>query len=157
MPWYIEPCDRACAALLVDIIDCVDAVYYYDEVTRTFKAYFPHEDPLASNLSAISDGPGYWFLMNGDAELAVVGDLFPGGGGAPATYFIRATGFNLIGPRIGEDPMLCATWLSGLSYGMVLGFDSASNSYFIVDPQEDMVYPGQGYWVFFTATGERTQ
>jgi hypothetical protein len=64
------------------------------------------------------------------------------------TYTVSCTGYNLIGPRIGEIPITCSEWLAGQSVSAVLGFNADTDQYFVVR-STDLVYPGQGYWVFY--------
>ena len=149
MPWYIPSDNRDPDDLLVDILDNLEAVYAYDPCDEEFSTYGPG---IPGTLTEVRDGSGYWFLMNAADVLTVLAP--PAGGGVPPTYAVDCIGYNLIGPRIGEEPMPCGEWLYELHVSAVLGYDNANDVYFIVRA-DDLVYPGQGYWVFFTQPGIR--
>ncbi len=151
IPWYVPAEDRAPEDLLADILDNLDSVYAYNACDLEFLAYNP--DPEVPDfLTEVRDGPGYWVLMDAPDVLVVCDP--PAGGTVPPTYSVDCTGYNLIGPRIGEDSMLVSEWLMGLDVAAVLGYNPETDTFFIVH-STDMVEPGQGYWVFFRSPGTR--
>jgi hypothetical protein len=158
MPWYIEPGDRDSEVLLADILDTLDGAYKYDRCGDTWMAFFPADmSNPPSDLQTMRDGPGFWFYMNEAEELTVEGSISPEGG-TPPEYAIDCPGWHLIGPRIGENPTTVGAWMSNCSatYGStMLGYDNGT--WIVVDSTSDMIVPGQGYWVFFTSTGTRSQ
>ena len=78
-------------------------------------------------------------------------------GGVPPTYSIDCTGYSLIGPRIGDAPITAEEWLDDMidHVSIILGYTNGEG----YDPigDDDLVYPGNAYWVYFSQTGERVQ
>lgn len=153
-PWYVAPEDRAPEIFLWEAIPGVQTVYAFNAATGTWSTYSP---PGIGGLAEMRDGPGYWILMDTTDPIVVeVLDGAPAGAGwTPPTYTIDTLGWNLIGPRIGEDDdMTAAQWLNTLNVALIYGYDAEGGFYFVVGPN-DLVQPGMGYWVAFTQTGPR--
>jgi hypothetical protein len=97
------------------------------------------------------DGLGYWLLMTAPATLSIEGDLMPAMPALPPEYAV-CTGWNLIGPRIGEASVAVQSYLEGNTYSAVYGYDNGTGAYFQV-LSGDMLDPGNGYWVAFSSAG----
>lgn len=152
IPFYVLAGERAPETVLADILDNLDSIYAYNCCAQEFVSYNPDTE-IPDFLSEVRDGPGFWVKMDA-ADVLTICDP-PAGGTVPPTYSVDCTGYNLIGPRIGEDPMLVSEWLSGLDVAAVLGYNPVTDTFFIVH-SSDTVEPGQGYWVYFRSPGERT-
>jgi len=156
MPWYIPPEDRGITDLLADILDTMKSAYSYDACTgfyEGFSAANPTNPP--SKLQSMRDGSGYWVYMNEDDVLVLAMPDY--GEGIPPTpsYTNDCTGYNLIGPRLGDDgTVTLGEWLGGLPIGAVLGWNNETHSFYILK-STTLLEPGAGYFVLFSGIGER--
>jgi len=153
MPFVILPADRDPEDLLADISGTMIAVYSYDACTEDFASYNP--DPMVPDfLTEIVDGLGYWLYMNESDILTInESDL---GGGVPPTYTNSCTGYNLIGPRIGEqaDTLTVADWLGSKPVSAVVAWNNVTGSFYILTGSS-YIQPGMGYFVYFDGTATR--
>jgi len=158
MPYYVMPDDRDPQVLLAGILDTMEAAFVYDACTMDydgFSAEFPTNPP--SELQSMRDGPGYWILMNEPDVLSILNPFSePGDMPVNPTYTVDCTGYNLIGPRIGEqtDTLTVDDWLGSKPVSAVVGWDNGSNSFFILTGSS-YIQPGEGYFVFFDGTAVR--
>jgi len=150
LPWYIMPGDpRLPENVLADILDNLICAYGYNACDFSFPSYNP--DPLVPDfLSSMRDGPGFWLYMENPDVLSVLAPDFGSGTPVVPQYTNQCTGYNLIGPRIGEqeDTFTVADWLGAKPVSAVVGWDNESGTFYILTSQS-YVQPGVGYFVFF--------
>jgi hypothetical protein len=152
MPYVILPADQDPDTLLADVIDTMIALYSYDACTGGFSSYNP--DPMVPDgLTAVVDGLGYWLYMNEPSTLTIPeSDL---SGGVPPDYTNDCTGYNLIGPRIGNQTNLTvADWLGSKPVSAVVAWNSATGSFYILTGSSSL-QPGMGYFVYFDGIASR--
>ena len=154
MPYTVLSEDSAPDIMCSDILGSMRAIYEYDACAERFYSYNP--DPAVPDfLPAITDGTGYWLFMDGPDVLTVYNR--DSDGGVPPAYTNACTGYNLIGPRIGNqcDTLTVADWLGGKPASAVLGWNSQTHSFYTL-ASSSYIQPGQGYFVFFDGIAERS-
>jgi hypothetical protein len=153
MPYTVFPADSAPDIMLSDIAGAMRAIYKYDACTRRFSSYNTHH-MVPDALNSIADGTGYWLYMDEPGVLTVFSR--DSGGGVPPAYTNVCTGYNLIGPRIGNqyNTLTVADWLGGKPASAVLGWNSQTHSFYIL-ASTSYIQPGMGYFVYFDGVVER--
>jgi hypothetical protein len=141
------PTDASIEAVLHDIIDEVEVVWFYNASERKWYVYTP--GPAPDTLTEMRDGWGYFVKMKAPATLTVRGFVTPAFPAAPPTYRV-VPGWNLMGFK-SKQPLpvqeylraLGSKWASIWRYGppwlKVLSTDSLA--------------PGQGYWLYALEEG----
>gem|GEM_PF-2139632 len=116
-------------------------------------------NPL-STLTAIEEGMGYWFSMNGTAALEGSGQEIPGQGAPPPAYDVFV-GWNLIGFS-STTSMSLESYLASIAgdYSIVWGYNAAADTdpwlWYAPDISSSTLTtmePGFGYWLWATADG----
>jgi uncharacterized repeat protein (TIGR01451 family) len=125
-------------------------IYWYDPSS----GFLGYDGPagMTDDLLEMYDGLSYWVLMAGNDTLTIaegwehVAETDPPS--APPAYPV-VSGWNMSGFK-STVPKLPADYYAGIAgkYVMILGFDAATNSFFIVGtPGHEFLMPGEGYWI----------
>ena len=149
-PVYIEESDRDPYIQFGSIIGALEAVYAFDACVAPPSQWTTFVPGGPSVLNSISDGWGYWVLMNAPATLSITGEQFPEPPTTPPSYSL-CTGWNLIGVR-SATPILVSDYLSSIQgkWAVIYGYDGST--YFTV-PNTGYLMPGFGYWIAMTEPG----
>ena len=130
--------------------------YDADPDTGTWLWYVPGNP--ASTLTAVEEGTGYWFFMNGPTTLEGSGQEIPGQGAPPPAYDVFV-GWNLIGFS-STTSMSLESYLASIAgnYSIVWGYDAEGQTWLWYAPDNasrtlTTMEPGFGYWLWATADG----
>jgi len=123
------------------------SVWHYDAETKTWHSYAPGAPP---DLTTMVDGEGYFINVTAYNVLIVQGTQQPLPPATPPVYHV-VPGWNLIGYKeiVSEN---VSTYLSGVDYIRVYSFDASTQTYTVLQPNQNMV-PGLGYWVAVKTEG----
>ncbi|MFC1861256.1 S8 family serine peptidase [Chloroflexota bacterium] len=119
-----------------------DAVWYYDTGSATWTSRTRY--PAAGRLTTMSDGKGYYLLMNSAGTLTFTGKEFLDPPNVPPSYTV-VDGWNMVGFK-SVTPKKAGEYLSAIDgkytiiYRMVNGIFSAVNP-------SDYLNPGEGFWI----------
>ena len=149
-PVYVEPGDRDPYVFFSAILGSIDSVYGYDACGmpaewQTFNPGGP------SSLLSVSDGFGYWMLMDAPVMWTPEGELLPEPPALPPTYDL-CTGWNLIGVR-SDVPVAVSDYLASIAGKFVVIYGYQDDAYFSVNTASGVLYPGLGYWIAMIAPG----
>ncbi|MCP6717999.1 MAG: DUF5011 domain-containing protein [Patescibacteria group bacterium] len=136
--------------VLADISTNIDTVKYYDPSIEDWLSYIPG---IGGDLITMEDGKGYWIFMKDDDDILTVNGVeMPGPEETLPTYPV-ISGWNLIGFK-SVDSVKSSTYLSGISYITVYGYDgNYSTVAHPVSGIDNNMNPGSGYWLYANAIG----
>jgi len=142
------PDDSAIEVVLVDILEDVESVWSYNEVTGLWLSYAPG---TPSDLTDMVDGDGYWVRTSTTATLTVHGVEMPDPPSLPPDYDLVA-GWNLIGYKALEEMTATAYLGAALAEDSIRIYGFDDGSYFGL-PLDSNMEPGLGYWIAMSEAG----
>ncbi|MCD6391627.1 MAG: hypothetical protein J7L92_06540, partial [Dehalococcoidia bacterium] len=137
------PLDPAIETVLDGIMDDVISVWHYDN-TAGWLTYVPGGP---SDLATMEDGKAYWINAAKAAHLWVFGTELAVPPALPAAYDV-VVGWNMVGFKSITNTK-AETYLDGNEWVRIYTYDGG----WAIVQDADMMVPGLGYWVAFTAAG----
>ncbi len=151
----VVPRNSAVASILAQLIAAkeVSIVWSYTGTPRTWKFYKPG---VASSLTMMKDGEGYWVMMTQPDTLYVGGDVIPAAT-TPPTYPLQL-GWNLVGfkpqPAIQDATVhdYLQSIIGSYDFNNVWIYDNMNGNWIRASPDgSTRLKPGQAMWVLVTA------
>jgi hypothetical protein len=142
------PLDSAINATLAGILDNVISVWHWDAAAKRWYSFAPG---ASSDLTSMRDGKAYWINMKAAQTLNSAGRQMPVGSQLPPSYDV-VVGWNMVGFKSIANNVTAKGYLGGTEYVRIYYFEGGTWKS-IPSPYEDLLKPGLGYWVAFTAPG----
>jgi hypothetical protein len=142
------PLDSSINAVLAGILDKVISVWHWDAAAKRWYSFAPG---ASSDLTSMRDGKAYWINMKAAQTLNLAGREMPVGSQLPPSYDV-VVGWNMVGFKSIANNVTAKGYLGGTEYVRIYYFESGTWKS-IPSPYEDLLKPGLGYWVAFTAPG----
>jgi len=150
LPWYVEAANRNPAVMFASLVSGanpnLNILWSYAACGSVWDSWVPNTvDP-----TLVYDGKGYWINLDSAATLTVTGALNPANPLDPLPSYPVCVGWNLIGFKNGDATKTIDSYLGGLSFVVAYAYD---NGLWDQITAGELMKPGQGYWVAFTAAG----